>query len=153
MNLKRHQAESPDINLTPLIDVVFLLLIFFMVSTTFKKDQSIAVVLPESSPSLKSQPLGISLEIIISADGRYAIRRQQFGKDGKRKSGPKMKLIKHDIRNLKESIKKMSGRDNTMKVAIRADAKSPHQAFVRAMDALGQLGFKKVSIVTVPPRK
>ena len=153
MNLKRHAKETPEVNLTPLIDVVFLLLIFFMVSTTFKKDQSIAVDLPEASPAPNTAPALNSLEIIIKADGKYFINRKTKAKGKKKGTVERNELLDPRLKYLKRAIKKLSGGNNQMKIAIRADSKSPHQAFVRVMDALSQLGFKKVSIVTIPSKK
>lgn len=152
MNLKRHENESPEVNLTPLIDVVFLLLIFFMVSTTFKRDQAIALVLPESTPAPKSLVSPPKLEIIITADAKYLINKREAHRQGEKPKVTRNQLLNPRIKYLKRAIKKLSGGNRQTHIAIRADAKSPHEAFVRVMDALGQLGFKKVSIITQPPK-
>jgi len=154
MNLKKSNQEEPEVNLTPLIDVVFLLLIFFMVSTTFKKDQAISIELPESTAAPKTAPSAISLEIVITAEGKYFINRKNSAiAKGKKGSIERNQLINPRFKYLKRAIKRVSGGNSNMKIAISADSKSPHEAFVRVMDALSQLGFRKIAIVTVPRKR
>ncbi len=152
MNLKRHEKDTPDVNITPLIDVVFLLLIFFMVSTTFKKETAIAVDLPKAAAKPLSDKIVTSMEIIITRNGEYYIDTKKKGQKGKTVTD-KQKVLKTRLKDLMRAIKKLSGGNNKMRVYIRADAKSPHESFVRVMDALSKLGFKKVSIVAAPPGK
>lgn len=134
MNLRRQRAEDPDINLTPLIDVVFLLLIFFMVSTTFKRDAELAVELPEASAEPAAQAQN-SLELIIDAQGRYFIGDKE--------------LVNRKLDTVKQALSDAAGGKRDLPLVIRADAKTPHQAVVTAMDAAGQIGFKRLSIATV----
>jgi biopolymer transport protein ExbD len=133
MKFRRQRGEEVGVNLTPLIDVVFLLLIFFMVSTTFKKESHISLNLPEAggepSPVEASQ-----IEIVIAADGSYAINQQQ--------------LVNNKFETLQAAIKKISEGDTKLPVVIAADAKSPHQSVVTAMDAAGQLGYNRLTITT-----
>jgi biopolymer transport protein ExbD len=129
---RRTRAEV-EVNLTPLIDVVFLLLIFFMVSTTFTKETQISIDLPEAS----ADPTRIAekqIEISITSTGKFAINE--------------VALLKSNLENLKSAIEKVSGGDNTIPMIITADASTPHQSVVTAMDAAGQLGFVKLSITT-----
>lgn len=155
MNLKRHVKETPDINITPLIDVVFLLLIFLLVSTTFKKDNEIAINLPESSPTFKKSQLAIGLEIIINPTGMTRIKKIYTAKAAANLRGKSevFDVVHLNVKGLKRAIKKISGGDRNTKIAIRADAKSPHQSFIRVVDSLMQLGFKNFSILTQPPEK
>lgn len=134
MNLRRQRAEDPDINLTPLIDVVFLLLIFFMVSTTFKHDAELAVELPKASAEPTTQEPD-TLELVIDAQGRYFIGDKE--------------LINRKLETVKQALSDAAGKSRERPLVIRADAKTPHQAVVTAMDAAGQLGFKRLSIATV----
>ena len=137
MNLRPgHKEESVEINLTPLIDVVFLLLIFFMVSTTFDRHARLKVSLPESSAKATQQqaePLVLS----IDARGNYFLNERQ--------------LVNKQLDTLKQAIRKTVGEQDISQVAIvlRADANTPHQAVVRAMDAASQLGMTRLSIATV----
>ena len=134
MNLRRQRTDEPDINLTPLIDVVFLLLIFFMVSTTFKRDAELAVELPEASaePAVREQNI---LELVIDAQGRYFLGDKE--------------LVNRRLETVKQALADAAGEQRDRPLVIRADAQTPHQAVVTAMDAAGQLGFKRLSIATV----
>lgn len=133
MNLKPQRRDNVDVNLTPLIDVVFLLLIFFMVSTTFKQDTELKIDLPEADARAVEQKEQ-SLEIVIDAEGRYFINKQE--------------VVNRKLETLKTAIHKVSKGSNNIPLIIRADAKSPHQAFITAMDAAKQLGFVNLSIAT-----
>lgn len=133
MNLQPGTEDEPDINLTPLIDVVFLLLIFFMVSTTFEHQSRINVDLPEASAE-PVKPDDESLEIIIDAQGRFFIGDRQ--------------VVNTETRTLKLAIGKAMGERQKMPVIIRADASTPHQSVVTALDAVGQLGLTSVSLAT-----
>ena len=139
MNLRPgHKEESVEVNLTPLIDVVFLLLIFFMVTTTFDRHARLKVSLPESSAKStqqKDEPLVLS----IDAKGNYFLNDRQ--------------IINQQLDTLKQAIQKTIAekKQDTKDVALvlRADANTPHQSVVRAMDAASQLGMTKLSIATV----
>jgi biopolymer transport protein ExbD len=133
VNFKRQSKELVEVNLTPLIDVVFLLLIFFMVSTTFTKENHLSIDLPEASA--EQQPVATNrLEIIITAAGSYSI-------NGKT-------LINNQLDTLKRGLIKAANGEEGLPVTITADANTPHQAVVRAMDASGQTGFVNLSITT-----
>ena len=138
MNLRPgHKEESVEINLTPLIDVVFLLLIFFMVSTTFDRHARLKVSLHESSAKTtlqQNEPLVLS----IDAKGNYFINDRQ--------------VVNKSLDTLKQAIQKSIGENKAIKdiaLVLRADANTPHQSVVRAMDAASQLGLTKLSIATV----
>ena len=133
MNLQPGEEDEPEVNLTPLIDVVFLLLIFFMVSTTFEHQSRIQIELPESTAS----PVEVeenSLEIIIDAQGRYFIGEEQ--------------VVNTELKTLKSAISKAVGDRDTVPVTIRADANTPHQAVITALDATSQLGLTQISLAT-----
>jgi biopolymer transport protein ExbD len=135
MNLRPgHKEESVEVNLTPLIDVVFLLLIFFMVSTTFDRHARLKVSLPEASTKATQQqqdPLVLS----IDAKGNYFINDRQ--------------VVNKKLDTLKRAIQKTIGDDKDVSLVLRADANTPHQSVVRAMDAASQLGLTRLSIATV----
>ena len=133
MNLQPGDQDEPEINLTPLIDVVFLLLIFFMVSTTFEQQSSIQIELPESSATPTESEVE-SLEIVIDAQGRYFIGDRQ--------------VVNTQLKTLKAAISKaVEGREE-LTVIIRADASTPHQAVITALDATSQLGLTQISLAT-----
>ena len=133
MNIQPDNQEEPEINLTPLIDVVFLLLIFFMVSTTFEHQSRIQIELPEATAEA-SKPEDESLEILIDAQGRYFLGDQQ--------------VVNTELKTLKGAIRKAVGQREVMPVIIRADARTPHQAVIRALDATSQLGLVNISLAT-----
>tara|TARA_Y100000588_G_scaffold287417_1_gene305560 strand:+ start:529 stop:951 length:423 start_codon:yes stop_codon:yes gene_type:complete len=138
VNFKRQSRESIDVNLTPLIDIVFLLLIFFMVSTTFTKENHLSIDLPEASAEASATPAE-AIEILISANGEYSVNNQA--------------LVNHQLDTLKRAIQKSLNGQQVAPVVITADAKTPHEAVVRAMDAAGQLGLINLSITTRQPGK
>ena len=133
MNLQPDNEDEPEVNLTPLIDVVFLLLIFFMVSTTFEHQSRIQIELPEATAEA-SKPDDESLEIIIDARGRYFIGDKQ--------------VINTELKTLKGAIRKAVGDRDAIPVIIRADASTPHQSVIRALDATAQLGLIHISLAT-----
>lgn len=124
------------VNLTPLIDVVFLLLIFFMVSTTFTRETQLGIDLPEATGKL-AQAAELQVEILIGEDGSYRVNGQR--------------LVDTQMRTLQAAIYKVSSGDTTLPLIITADAQAAHQSVVRAMDAAGQMGFVHLSITTRQP--
>ena len=135
MNLQSRSKEEPEINLTSLIDVVLLLLVFFMVSTSFVREAEINLRLPEASAEPQPRTENEALEITISQTGTFAVNGRQ--------------LLNNDRRNLRAAIERLTGDKRDMPVLIRADAETSLQAAVTAMDVAGQLGFVNVNIVTV----
>ena len=133
MNLQQHKRDDLDVNITPLIDIVFLLLIFFMVSTTFDRESEIDITLPEASMDVAKEATE-TIEITISADGTFYI-------NGKR-------VINSQVSTLKQALLKVANGREDPPITISADAKTTHQAFVSVMDAARQLGFIHISIAT-----
>lgn len=129
----RRPKEEPSINLTALIDVVFLLLIFFMVTTTFTRETRLSVNLPEADAEAAQEVPG-QLEILVTSDGRYAI-------DGE-------VLVDGQLPTLMRALEQLSGGDRDVSILLIADAEASHQSVVRAMDAIGQSGFDRLSIAT-----
>lgn len=138
MNFRRRTRVETDINLTPLIDVVFLLLIFFMVSTTFTRETELKVDLPESvSGERADNTEPQQIEVLISATGEVAINGNV--------------LISPNLDTLKAALARESGGDRGLPVVITADAKTPHQSVITAMDAAGQQGFTHLRLTTSEP--
>ena len=133
---RNRQRENVDINLASLIDVVFVLLLFFVVTTTFTRETQLRVELPEATSAERAPAdQGKLVEITISAEGVYSVNNHL--------------LPKSDLATLSEAIERESGGDNTLPLAISADGKPPHQAVVTAMDAAGKLGFSQLRMTTV----
>jgi len=133
MNLQPGNDDEPEVNLTPLIDVVFLLLIFFMVSTTFEHQSRIQIELPEATAT-PEEIEEESIEILIDAQGRYFIGDEQ--------------VVNTTLMTLKSAISKAVGDREIVSVTIRADASTPHQAVITALDATSQLGLTRISLAT-----
>lgn len=133
MKLRSQGVEDPDVNLTPLIDVVFLLLIFFMVSTTFNKESALSIELPDASGEV-SERKKLQVEVSIDADGNYAINNER--------------LINSQINTLKAAIAKVAGDKRDIPLIISADGRASHQSVVAAMDAARQLGFSRLTFAT-----
>ncbi len=128
---------EPEINLTSLIDVIFVLIIFFVATTTFNQRSALKLQLPTAQAVAKQDP-GEPLNVLVDAEGRYFIGENE--------------VLKSDVGSLKEAIVAVAGQDRSMPVVLRADARTPHQSVITAMDALGQLGFVKLSIATTPEK-
>ncbi len=137
MRLGRRRDEPPDITLTPLIDVVFLLLIFFMVSTTFSRHAQIEIELPEASTEEEEQEEPEVVEIAIDVKGRYYVNGRQ--------------LINSQLVTLKQAMREAAGEREAPPIVISADANTPHQSVVTAMDAARQLGLTHLSFATSQP--
>lgn len=133
MKFRRRQREEPAINLTALIDVVFLLLIFFMVTTTFNRETRLAVNLPEADAEA-AEAVPEQLEIAVDAEGRYAVNGRL--------------LADRQPETLQRALAEEAGEDRDMPVVLVADSEATHQSVVTAMDALGQAGFSRLSIAT-----
>ncbi|MDQ7075463.1 MAG: biopolymer transporter ExbD [Gammaproteobacteria bacterium] len=132
MKFQSRPREELDVNIAPLIDVVFLLLIFFMVSTTFQRESELKVSLPEATANtlVEVQPL----QIVINATGDYFIGGQE--------------LVNNQLSTLVSALAKLSSANKDLPLVIRADAQTPHQAVITAMDAAAQLGLVRLSIAT-----
>ena len=136
MQFRRQKREEDSINLTPLIDVVFLLLIFFMVSTTFTKETHLKIDLPEAMGDIQ-QDVPEHIEVLIDAQGNYSVNGQP--------------LVNNQGTTLKAAIDEVGGGNTDRPFIITADANTTHKAVVTAMDVAGQLGYVNLSITTQNP--
>lgn len=137
MNLRPRRSEPPEINLTALIDVVFLLLIFFMVSTTFKEDARISLQLPEAQGDGESVEQVESVTIVIDRAGTFYVDDRQ--------------VVDTDVDTLKTAIAGAAGGETDIPVILKADARSPHQSVITAMDAASRLGLVRFSFAASRP--
>jgi biopolymer transport protein ExbD len=132
-----HSEDDVAIDLTALIDVVFTLIIFFVVTTSFNNRSALKITLPSSSAS-QVEAQKKPLMVLIDRNGNYYVGDSA--------------LVRSDLASLKEAIKQQAGNDRERTIVIQADAKSSHQSVITAMDAIGQLGFSKLSIATTPEK-
>lgn len=124
--------------MTPLIDVVFLLLIFFMVTTTFSRETRLLVNLPEANAeAAESDPAQI--EILVARDGSFSINGRA--------------LINSRVETLVQGLEIESGGNHNLPILLIADADATHQSVVTAMDGIGQSGFTRLNIATQRPQE
>jgi biopolymer transport protein ExbD len=135
MNLKPRPSEEPELNLISLIDVVLLLLIFFMVSTTFVDEARIRVQLPQASNKPAAAEQRDPIEITVTASGEYRVNGRT--------------LINTSAATLSAAVSRLAGETRETPITIRADARATHQSVVTAMDVVGRLGFRVINIATV----
>ena len=133
MNIRSSGRQKVTLDLTPLIDVVFLLLIFFMVSTTFDKQTQLKVELPEASEQAAEDQEKDQIAITIDAQGHFYINDEE--------------LITHDLDTLMRAMTKVSGDRTDLPVLVSSDKQAPFQAAIMVMDAVGQLGLSRLSFV------
>jgi biopolymer transport protein ExbD len=137
MNLRPHRRQSHELNLTPLIDVVFLLLIFFMVSTTFDKDARIKVELPQAATQDQASEEENVLDITVDNRGNYYVNQR--------------KVINTKALTLRRAIEKSVGDRRDIPLIITADAQTTHQSVVRVMDVASQMGFLHMTFAARQP--
>ena len=136
MKFRRKERDNVEIPLVSLIDVVFILLLFFVVTTTFTRETQLKVELPEAASGTPPEPTELKqLEVVVGADSSFLLNGQA--------------LLVSDLASLMTALQKESGGDNSLPLVISADGKAPHQAVITAMDAAGKLGFAKLRITTV----
>ena len=132
MRLQSHAKEEPEINLTSLIDVVFLLLIFFMVSTTFEQQAALRVDLPDASAVESTPDVPDRLEFVIDKEGRMYLNDEAL-----------VNSLEHTIR---AAFVGVAGDERGLPIILRADRDTPHHFVVSVMDAAAGLGFNNLSI-------
>lgn len=135
MNFRKGLSDEVEVNLTPLIDVVFLLLIFFMVTTTFDRDAKIKIDLPTTSNAV-AETQKDKLEVLIDSQGKYYV-------DGKEVLNNKPETL---FRAMSMSLDGW-GKSNPSLI-ISADAQANYQSIVTAMDIAGRLGLTNFSLAT-----
>ncbi len=135
MRLSLRARSEPEINLTSLIDVVLLLLVFFMVSTSFVKQSKIAIRLPAVDSAAIVEDLPQQIDIMITETGTYFVNGRE--------------LINNRYETIRNALQRVSGGDNSLPLTISADANAKHQHVVTAMDVAGRLGFVQINIATI----
>ena len=135
MKLSLRPRAEPEVNMTSLIDVVFLLLIFFMVSTSFIKQSQISIRLPEADSTALVEEARQQLDIMITEQGRFFVNGRE--------------LDNNRPETIRNALQIVSEGDTSLPLTIIADANARYQAVVTAMDVAGKLGFVKITIATV----
>jgi biopolymer transport protein ExbD len=137
MKLQSKSREEPEINVISLVDVLLVLVLFFMVSTSFLRETEISLQLPEAAADGPAEAPTEALEIMVTQTGSYLVNGRE--------------LVNSERRTLRAAIERLAGDKRDVPVFIRADAEATHQAVVTAMDVAGQLGFVRLNIATVTP--
>lgn len=135
MKLSTQAKAEPEVNMTSLIDVVLLLLIFFMVSTSFVKQSQISIRLPEAESSAPVEETPTQIDIMITEQGTYLVNNRE--------------LVNSRPETIRNALQRVSDGDASLPLTISADANARHQHVVTAMDVAGKLGFTRISIATV----
>ena len=135
MNLKPRRREEPEINLISLIDVVLMLVVFFMLSSTFLEEGRLAIKLPQADDVPIMRTPRDPLVIAVTSRGGYLVNGRE--------------LINTSPDTLRLALLKIAGEDRKQSVTVRADANATHQAVIPVMDVLGRLGFAEVSVATI----
>jgi biopolymer transport protein ExbD len=137
MRLQSRSREEPEISVIPLVDVLLVLVLFFMVSTSFLRETEITLRLPEATTENRADVSSKSLEITVTQSGDYLVNGRE--------------LVNKERRTLRAAIERLTGAERDLPVFIRGDAGATHQSVITAMDVAGQLGFTKINIAVVTP--
>ena len=137
MKLQSRSRDEPEINVISLVDVLLVLVLFFMVSTSFLRETEISLQLPEATVQGPVVQPSEPLEITITQSGTYVVNGRE--------------LVNNERRTLRAAIERLAGPKRDVPVFIRGDAATAYQSVVTAMDVAGQLGFVKINLATVTP--
>jgi biopolymer transport protein ExbD len=132
------REDEPEINLIPLIDVLFCLILFLVLTTSFNQRAALKLQLPQAQAGIVPDERP-PLIVIVDVEGRYFVGNTE--------------VTRRDVGTLKAAISQATGSDRTRPIVLRADGRTPHQSVITAMDAIGQLGFTRLSIATTPEQK
>jgi biopolymer transport protein ExbD len=137
VNLRPRRHEDLEINLIPLIDVLLMLVIFFMVSSTFVEEGRIRIQLPSAS----EKPIQVSdaakIVVTITQDGGYRVNDKD--------------LLNSSRETLRAAVQSIAGESRDARIVLRADARATHQSVITAMDVLGRMGFAQLNVATIQP--
>lgn len=128
-------VDEPGIDLVPLIDVILVLIIFFVVTATFEGRSALKLELPKATG--EATQAKDPLQVLVNADGRYFVGDREVLREG--------------VDALKATIGEVAGTDRDRPVMLRADARTPYQAVITAQEALGQLGFRQILLAVATP--
>lgn len=135
MNLRPRRTEDPEINLISLIDVVLMLVIFFMLSSTFIDEGRMRVQLPAAGDAPVSAAQAERIVVTVTEQGAYRVNERD--------------LVNSSRETLRAAVGEVAGEDRDARVVLRADARATHQSVVTAMDVLGRMGFAQLDVATI----
>lgn len=135
MNLRPRRVEDPEINMVSLIDVVLMMVVFFMLSSSLVDEGRVHVRLPSARDVPAGKPPVEPLVVTVTQNGRYLVNNRE--------------LINSSPDTLRNALLQAAGTDRSAHVTLRADARTTHQSVITAMDVLGRLGFAEIDLATV----
>ena len=137
MKLRARRVEDPDINLISLIDILLVLVLFFMLSATFVQEGRLRIELPQARLMPESHQGPENIVVVVTQNGSYRVNDRD--------------LVNSSRETLRAAVLKIAGDKRDSRITLRADGRATHQAVVTAMDVLGRLGFAELNIATVSP--
>jgi len=135
MNLKPRRHDEVDITLISFIDVVLVLVVFFMLSSQFIDEGRVKVHLPTAAGAPPAPQKQEPIIVAVTQSGSYSVNEKE--------------LINSSPETLRAALIKVAGQDRTARITLRADGRATHQSVITAMDVLGRLGFSEINIATV----
>ena len=138
MKFRVERRQEVNLDLTPLIDVVFLLIIFFMVATNFTKQSEIKINLPEASATITPEEIK-QIEVTIDKQGQFYVNEKSLDQQNR-------EALKKTIQSMITSEEKSIA---DLAYVIKADGRTEHKKVVAAMDVANQLGFSRITFVTI----
>ncbi len=137
MKLGGRRLEDPEINLISLIDILLVLVIFFMLSATFVDEGRLRIHLPQASQTPVASEGAEHIVVVVTQSGGYRVNDRD--------------LINSSRETLRAAVLKVAGEGRKGRITLRADGRATHQSVVTAMDVLGRLGFGEIDIATITP--
>jgi biopolymer transport protein ExbD len=139
MKFRARRVEEPEVNLISLIDVVLMIVIFFMLSSTFTQEGRLKIRLPEAGAAAVPRSAPQPIVIAVSAEGTFQVNGSMLA----------------DARSetLRAALLAAAGEAPYARITVRADARATHQSVVTAMDVIGRMGFREVDIATLQEQK
>lgn len=133
MNFRPRHRDEPELNLIPMIDVLIVLLIFLLLTTTFSREAQLRISLPEAPDAGTTQTptQNTGLEIVINPAGQYRINQRE--------------LTDNQLETVKQALKEAAGDNPDPLITIDADRNTTHQSVITVLDAAGQLGYQHIS--------
>ena len=135
MNLKPRKHDEVDITLISFIDVVLVLVVFFMLSSQFIDEGRVKVRLPSAAGAPQAPQKQEPIIVAVTQSGSYSVNDKE--------------LINSSPETLRGALIKVAGQDRTARITLRADGRATHQSVITALDVLGRLGFSEINIATV----
>ena len=137
MKLRARRVEDPELNLISLIDILLVLVLFFMLSATFVQEGRLRIELPQARLMPESHQGPENIVVVVTQNGSYRVNDRD--------------LVNSSRETLRAAVLKVSGTSRDARITLRADGRATHQSVVTAMDVLGRLGFAELNIATISP--